>query len=242
MRGRKKVQRQGSSLTISRPAKPASHLILTILAIPLSFLLHESRLLNCFIGHSFELLFPGMTVPRHSQLHPGTAVKIILKADQRSGKLTPGAIADILTRGDHPRGIKVRLTDGQIGRVQSLSTSTSLPSVPLLAESRSEPQSDAVGVTHYTGSSHARGIQQDMRADGHDPADMSDMGSLADFIKAPKKKKQTSAGRAESSRSEGSMQKLLEAEFPKIDTSLIAAILADHGELEATTDVLRTLS
>lgn len=61
-----------------------------------------------------------MGVPKMSQLRKGLGVNIVLKADQRTGRLTRGNIADILTRGDHPRGIKVRLSDGQIGRVQSL--------------------------------------------------------------------------------------------------------------------------
>jgi uncharacterized repeat protein (TIGR03833 family) len=54
-------------------------------------------------------------------IHPGLAVKIVLKADQRSGKLTAGVIKDILTNSSfHPHGIKVRLTDGQVGRVQEI--------------------------------------------------------------------------------------------------------------------------
>ncbi|MDQ1146389.1 putative repeat protein (TIGR03833 family) [Bacillus sp. SORGH_AS 510] len=53
---------------------------------------------------------------------PGLAVKIVLKADQRSGKLTAGVVKDILTNSSfHPHGIKVRLTDGQVGRVQEIS-------------------------------------------------------------------------------------------------------------------------
>ena len=52
---------------------------------------------------------------------PGLTVEIILKADQRTGKLTKGIVKDILTNsGTHPHGIKVRLTDGQIGRVQHI--------------------------------------------------------------------------------------------------------------------------
>jgi len=51
----------------------------------------------------------------------GLTVDIILKADQRSGKLTRGVVKDILTNSQtHPRGIKVRLVDGQIGRVQEI--------------------------------------------------------------------------------------------------------------------------
>lgn len=52
---------------------------------------------------------------------PGLSVKIVLKADQKSGKLTSGIVKDILTNSStHPHGIKVRLTDGQVGRVQEV--------------------------------------------------------------------------------------------------------------------------
>jgi len=49
----------------------------------------------------------------------GGEVDIVLKKDQPTGKLTHGKVAQILT-GDsfHPRGCKVRLEDGQVGRVQ----------------------------------------------------------------------------------------------------------------------------
>jgi uncharacterized repeat protein (TIGR03833 family) len=54
---------------------------------------------------------------------PGISVAIVLKADQRSGKLTNGIVKDILTNSSfHPHGIKVRLTDGQVGRVQEILT------------------------------------------------------------------------------------------------------------------------
>lgn len=51
----------------------------------------------------------------------GLEVKIVLKQDQRTGKLTKGIVKDILTNSKyHPRGIKVRLQDGQVGRVQEI--------------------------------------------------------------------------------------------------------------------------
>lgn len=50
---------------------------------------------------------------------PGATVDIVLKKDQRTGTLTRGIVKDILTNSStHPHGIKVRLTDGQIGRVK----------------------------------------------------------------------------------------------------------------------------
>lgn len=54
-------------------------------------------------------------------LKPGMRVAIVLKKDQRSGKLTQGVIKQLLTKSpSHPHGIKVRLEDGQIGRVKKI--------------------------------------------------------------------------------------------------------------------------
>jgi uncharacterized repeat protein (TIGR03833 family) len=54
-------------------------------------------------------------------IHVGLAVSIVLKQDQRTGKLTHGIVKDILTKSAfHPHGIKVRLMDGQVGRVQQI--------------------------------------------------------------------------------------------------------------------------
>lgn len=51
----------------------------------------------------------------------GARVKIVLKADQPTGKLTEGTVARLLTKSSfHPHGIKVMLTDGQVGRVQEV--------------------------------------------------------------------------------------------------------------------------
>ncbi|MBU7005202.1 YwbE family protein [Phosphitispora fastidiosa] len=54
-------------------------------------------------------------------IKPGMQVEIVEKQNQRSGKLTAGEVQTILTPGQiHPRGIKVRLTSGQVGRVQRI--------------------------------------------------------------------------------------------------------------------------
>jgi uncharacterized repeat protein (TIGR03833 family) len=58
-------------------------------------------------------------------IRAGIAVSIVLKQDQRTGKLTKGVVKDILTNSSfHPHGIKVRLTDGQVGRVQIVENDT----------------------------------------------------------------------------------------------------------------------
>jgi uncharacterized repeat protein (TIGR03833 family) len=62
-----------------------------------------------------------MPVPTRAQLEPGLRVRIVLKQDQPTGKLTDGIIKDILTSSPvHPHGIKVRLMDGQVGRVKEI--------------------------------------------------------------------------------------------------------------------------
>lgn len=56
-----------------------------------------------------------------ADIKPGMLVNIVLKKDQRTGVLTEGIVKDLLTSAAfHHRGIKVRLTDGQIGRVQEI--------------------------------------------------------------------------------------------------------------------------
>lgn len=62
-----------------------------------------------------------MTGKQRKNIHPGLSVAIVLKQDQRSGKLTEGIVKDILTKSpSHPHGIKVRLTSGHVGRVQHI--------------------------------------------------------------------------------------------------------------------------
>ncbi len=56
-----------------------------------------------------------------ADIKPGLKVSIVLKQDQRTGKLTEGIVKDILTKSPtHPHGIKVRLEDGQVGRVKKI--------------------------------------------------------------------------------------------------------------------------
>lgn len=56
-----------------------------------------------------------------SNIKAGIKVNIVLKEDQRSGKLTQGIVQNILTNSPtHPHGIKVRLTNGAVGRVKEV--------------------------------------------------------------------------------------------------------------------------
>jgi len=62
-----------------------------------------------------------MNGQNRKDIYPGLEVRVILKKDQRSGKLTQGFVKDILTSSAfHSRGIKVRLEDGQVGRVAEI--------------------------------------------------------------------------------------------------------------------------
>ena len=62
-----------------------------------------------------------MNGTKRIDIKPGSHVRIVLKQDQHNGKLTEGIVKDILTKSStHPHGIKVRLQNGQIGRVKEI--------------------------------------------------------------------------------------------------------------------------
>lgn len=104
-------------------------------------------------------------VPTIREVVPGAGVNIVLKADQPTGRTVQGVIGDVLTRGNHPRGIKVRLTDGRVGRVQTMSPAAAASS----AEQSSGPIASLVGGTqeatthegHASGSRPIRGRRRD---------------------------------------------------------------------------------
>jgi len=58
---------------------------------------------------------------KRADIKPGAQVHIVLKKDQRTGRLTEGVVKDILTKSpNHPHGIKVRLESGAVGRVKKI--------------------------------------------------------------------------------------------------------------------------
>jgi len=62
-----------------------------------------------------------MTGKNRSEIRPGIEVEVVLKKDQRTGRRTRGKVKEVLTRSaHHPHGIKVRLQDGRVGRVQKI--------------------------------------------------------------------------------------------------------------------------
>ncbi|KAI0997872.1 hypothetical protein K3495_g10318 [Podosphaera aphanis] len=67
-----------------------------------------------------DATFPSLSVPTAQQVMPSVSVSIVLKKDQATGHEVQGCVSRVLTRGNHPRGIKVRLIDGRVGRVQRL--------------------------------------------------------------------------------------------------------------------------
>ena len=180
-----------------------------------------------------------MAVPKMSQLQPGVQVNVVLKANQRSGKLTTGQISEILTRGDHPRGIKVRLRSGEIGRVQSLS----LSSEPLSA-AQAPLHEQTSFVTDYENSSNKLGgrrrerftSQEDYRQDPSPP----ESRSLADYIRVSSSSKTVPP--ASCTTLKDSTQTAMEKEFPNLDSALIAAILADHDNMNDAKGILASLS
>jgi len=62
-----------------------------------------------------------MNGTRRCDIRPGLRVSVVMKKDQRTGRLTEGTVKDILTKSQtHPHGIKVRLDSGEIGRVKEI--------------------------------------------------------------------------------------------------------------------------
>ncbi|KAG5983499.1 hypothetical protein E4U55_008021 [Claviceps digitariae] len=111
------------------------------------------------------------TVPSILQVVPGASVFIVLKKDQPTGRETAGVVAELLTRGNHPRGIKVRLRNGQVGRVQRMGN-------------QSAPQTDASETHHNkTATQPARFSHRytDVRNDSDYPSEPPSR-SLTDFF------------------------------------------------------------
>jgi uncharacterized repeat protein (TIGR03833 family) len=62
-----------------------------------------------------------MDYQKRSKIKAGLRVRVVQKQDQRTGKLTEGVVEKLLTKSpSHPHGIKVRLTDGTVGRVKEI--------------------------------------------------------------------------------------------------------------------------
>ncbi len=126
-------------------------------------------------------------VPTTIEVVHGALVNIVLKADQPTGRTVQGAVSQVLTRGNHPRGIKVRLADGRVGRVQSMA-GTGVPSGP-----QAQPSEDswgnpaAAGVVTAGSELGGRRQYRDARLDQEQPASTQTIG-LDAYIKPAKKR------------------------------------------------------
>lgn len=87
-------------------------------------------------------------VPTIAQVVPGAHVNIVLKQDQPTGRTVDGLVQNVLTRGNHPRGIKVRLSDGRVGRVQTMFTGggSGTSSFSTLSAAQQHSMPPAVGI------------------------------------------------------------------------------------------------
>jgi uncharacterized repeat protein (TIGR03833 family) len=75
-----------------------------------------------------------MSIPSYSQISRGMEVSIILKEDQPTGRQVQGIVEDVLTQHDHPRGVKVLLMDGRVGRVQEVLNSGYTSATPFSSQ------------------------------------------------------------------------------------------------------------
>jgi uncharacterized repeat protein (TIGR03833 family) len=127
-------------------------------------------------------------MPTTTQVVPGALVNIVLKADQPTGRTIQGTVSQLLTRGNHPRGIKVRLTDGSVGRVQSMAGSTAgvatAAEYPTLAAGNTQSAGQA-GPANTSNSGRIR--YHDVRTDQEQPPSTQPIG-LDAYIKPAKKR------------------------------------------------------
>jgi uncharacterized repeat protein (TIGR03833 family) len=118
---------------------------------------------------------PPSDVPSVHQVVPGAGVSIVLKADQPTGRQVQGIVQDLLTRGNHPRGIKVRLQDGRVGRVQRM-----VNDVP--AGGTSQGSSVTQQTATRGGSNRILRMERDVRLDEHDYPEGPPQRTFADYF------------------------------------------------------------
>jgi len=124
------------------------------------------------------------SVPSIRQVVPGAAVSIVLKQDQPTGREVQGVVQDVLTSGDHPRGIKVRMSDGRVGRVQRMQSR--IADAPQSAASPATFQVISEGSTQPGTTQRMK--YRDVRLDDEPEAPPATL-DLAAYIKPAKQKK-----------------------------------------------------
>lgn len=189
---------------------------------------------------SYPLTFnPTMTVPKHSTLHPSLPVSIVQKHHQSTGHLTHGKIATVLTRGDHPRGVKVRLIDGKVGRVQEIIQDVE----PGSSVGGSQPSN-----SHPDLNTSRQASQRQQQHNNHSYYPKSPIllshqqhpTTLGDYIIPPSSHHRSKTHKSASTTD--NTQERFEKLYPNLDTALIAAILADHTDGDEAGRVLNALS
>jgi uncharacterized repeat protein (TIGR03833 family) len=127
-------------------------------------------------------------MPTTTQVVPGALVNIVLKADQPTGRTIQGTVSQLLTRGNHPRGIKVRLTDGSVGRVQSMAGTTAGVTAAAEYPTQAAGHTQSIGEGGPTNTSNSGRIRyHDVRTDQEQPPSTQPIG-LDAYIKPAKKR------------------------------------------------------
>lgn len=114
-------------------------------------------------------------VPKFKEVVPGVAVFVVAKEDQPTGRESKGIVQDVLTAGDHPRGIKVRLRGGLVGRVQRLDGGS---------QGQQDQQQQQSGAAGSSRSTIVGAKYTDVRNDLDDYPEAPPPRSLADFMPA----------------------------------------------------------
>ncbi|EPQ67124.1 hypothetical protein BGT96224_968 [Blumeria graminis f. sp. tritici 96224] len=134
------------------------------------------------------LITTNLTVPTSQQVCIGTSVSIVLKEDQSTGRQVQGLVKEILTRRDHPRGIKVRLQDGRVGRVQVIMIKPARDSLAGTVD-ESPKNLDFNSISTVNRARPRQSQVSDFRIDGFDePRHVT--ASLDDYMVVKKKGKQ----------------------------------------------------
>ena len=196
-----------------------------------------------------------MPVTNYAQIKPGLVVSIVLKADQRTGRQVQGTVSQLLTRHNHPRGIKVKLTDGRVGRVEQILSQTQTPTRsyhnmssnpwsnadsqgnPYTPPQGPPPQQQQRAAQHPTHGTAAptQGIQQ-----SDTEQLLEQQGDRAEQVEHMQQY-EANAAQTEDDRIQAQLQK----EFPNIDSSLIAAIYNERkgqGDLAEVKELLQELN
>jgi uncharacterized repeat protein (TIGR03833 family) len=181
-----------------------------------------------------------MSLPRYNQISVGAPVSIILKDDQPTGRQVQGRVAELLTHGDHPRGVKVRLSDGRVGRVQRILTpsATSRPPPAQHPYQTSQPYGTAPASQEYGPYTSMLPQQQHNSMPTNINNDLLPQGRERSEQVEYMQSYEAAVPQSEDDTNQATLQK----EFPNIDSSLIAAIYGDSKNMGEVREMLQELS